>query len=584
MEILSREAVAEAIMAIADEDERAEAAALAVELYGEAPQTSKYEPYIFDPAGYIRKFLQWDPWEGLGNDRPGQIEIINAYTLALQQQFEKRDYEAGRLSIEDLQYWQPGQIIQNYIRVEAGHTVGKTKLASGLISHFHDCLGPSVVNMYAPTGDALRDNLWEEIKMDRAGKNLPGRLIVGNIEIRSGPNHYVRGRATSNSNNKGTERIQGKHGEKLAFMLDEAEGVEDYVFSAIESMTSGGITIVFMIANPKTRTSRFHKIKDKSNVVSFRINCLNHPNVVAGREIVPNAVQREYVRSMIEDHCEVVAEHDVDNETFELDWDVITRDKIYPAGTIFQPDPEFMWRVLGIAPADLSDKTVIPVGRYNAAKARIEVITTPEDQDRATMGIDVARFGIDYGTSFIRHMNEVWRARQFYQQDSKAYFHAVKDDALALAEKGVKLLDIRIDAGGDSSGLVDTLTHSQELREAFVRFTVTPVNFGGTAKNSSVYDDLVTEMFFEAKETLLGIRLINPPETLESDLTLREWEPVNRSGRELKKIQDKKSFRKVIKRSPDDGDGFLLCVAPDHILRRVEAIKPISVGKTSVWS
>jgi hypothetical protein len=240
--------------------------------------------------------------------------------------------------------------------------------------------------------------------------------------------------------------------------------------------------------------------------------------------------------------------------------------------------------VLGIAPADISDKTVIPVGRYNAAKARIEVLVTPEDVDRATMGIDVARFGVDYGTLYTRWKNEVRRSRQFYQQDSKEYFHAVRDDALALAAKGVKILHIRIDAGGDSSGLIDTLKHSMELREAFVFFEVIPVQFGGSAKNSGLYDNLVTEMYFEAKETLNGIRLVDPPETLESDLTLREWEPVNRSGRELKKLQDKKEFRKDIKRSPDDGDGFVLCVAPDHILRSSEVVTPVNVGKSSVWN
>lgn len=582
MEILTREAVAEAILLIADEDERAIAAELALELYGEAPQTSRFAPYRFEPERYIKDFLGWEPWSCSAKDKPGQQQIIDAYTLALRQQFEKRDYEAGELRKSDLRYWKPGQIIQNYIRMEAGHTVGKTKLAAGLISHFHDCFAPSAVSMYAPTGDALRDNLWEELKMDRGGKNLPGR-ILGNIEIRTGPNHYVKGRATTNSHGKGTERIQGKHGEFLMFVLDEAEGVDAFVYDAINSMTSGGITIVLMQANPKTRTSKFHKIKDNSNVVSFRMSCINHPNVVEGREIVPNAVQREYVRSMVEQYCEPVAEHNPDDETFELDWPVKARDIVYPAGTVFKPENEFMWRVLGIAPADLSDKTIIPVGRYNAAKLRSDVVVLPEDVERATFGIDVARFGIDFGTLYIRWKNEVWRAKQFFQQDSKEYFHTVKDLALGLSKKGVKMLHIRIDAGGDSSGLVDTIKHNMELREAFFEIKIVPVHFGGAAKDSAKYDDLATEMYFEARETLLGIKLLKPPETLESDLTLREWEPVNRSARELKKLQDKKLFRKVINRSPDDGDGFVLCVAPDYIFRTTELVAPVGIGKKSVW-
>jgi hypothetical protein len=326
--------------------------------------------------------------------------------------------------------------------MEAGHTVGKTKLAAGLISHFHDCFAPSAVSMYAPTGDALRDNLWEELKMDRGGKGLPGR-ILGSIEIRTGPNHYIKGRATTNSHGKGTERIQGKHGEFLMFVLDEAEGVDAFVFDAINSMTSGGITIVLMQANPKTRTSKFHKIKDNSNVESFRMSCINHPNVVAGREIVPNAVQREYVRSMVEQYCEPVPEHNVDEETFTLDWDVKARDRMLPAGTIFRPDHEFCWRVLGVAPADISEKTVITPGRYNSAKLRKDVVVLPDEMDRATMGIDVARFGTDFGTLYIRFREEVWRAKQFFKLDSKGIFPRRQG-------RGVKARGPRLPASADT--------------------------------------------------------------------------------------------------------------------------------------
>ncbi len=582
METLTREQVAAAILAISDPEEQAAAAKYALEIYGEAPQTEKFSPYRFDPVRYINDFLGWDPWNGESDARPGQRQIINAYTLALRQQLEKRDYESGSIRRKDLVHWKPGQVIRNYIRMEAGHTVGKTKLAAGLISHFHDCFAPSAVSMYAPTGDALRDNLWEELKMDRGGKGLPGR-ILGNIEIRTGPNHYIKGRATTNSHGKGTERIQGKHGEYLMFVLDEAEGVDAFVYDAINSMTSGGITIVLMQANPKTRTSKFHRIKDNSNVVSFRMSCINHPNVVAGREIVPNAVQREYVRSMVEQHCEVVDEPNVDQYTFQLDWPVKIREATLAPGTVFQPNHEFMWRVLGVAPADISDKTVIPAGRFTAAKDRTEVVEMPGDEERATFGIDVARFGTDYGTLYIRWKNAIWREKQFFHQDSKEYFHGVKDAALKLASKGVTSVHVRIDAGGDSSGLVDTLRHNIELRERLHEFKVVPVQFGSSARDYAKYDDLVTEMYFEAKETLLGIRLINPPEALESDLTLREWEPVNRSGRELKKLQDKKLFRKVINRSPDDGDGFVLCAAPDGIFGASDLVMPVTGRQSNPW-
>jgi hypothetical protein len=113
-------------------------------------------------------------------------------------------------------------------------------------------------------------------------------------------------------------RAQGQHGKYLMFVLDEAEGIDDYVWNAVDSMTSGGISIVLMLANPRTRSSQFHKAAGQANVKSFRISCLQHPNVVSGQEIVPGAVKRAYVDGMIDKHCEAVGADEPDNHTFTV--------------------------------------------------------------------------------------------------------------------------------------------------------------------------------------------------------------------------------------------------------------------------
>lgn len=91
--------------------------------------------YRYDPVRYIIDKLGWHPWAG-DEEHPGQVEVLEAYALALRQQHERLAYEQGELSREELRTWQPGQVIQNRIRIEAGHTVGKTKLSSGVVSHF----------------------------------------------------------------------------------------------------------------------------------------------------------------------------------------------------------------------------------------------------------------------------------------------------------------------------------------------------------------------------------------------------------------------------------------------------------------
>ncbi|MEA2174118.1 MAG: hypothetical protein QOD00_1710 [Blastocatellia bacterium] len=564
-------------------DQQAEAAQLALKVYGPAPQTNRFAETRYDPAAYIKKYLGWEPWSGDEN-HPGQQQVIDAYVLALRQQHERKAYEAGFLSEEDaaycpwlkpgpvsaadLQYWQPRQTIKNRIRLEAGHTVGKTKLIDGLVNHFFDHFTPCVGYCFAPTGEQIHDLLFKEIKSDRRGKGLPGRVM--DLEIRVDDEHFIKGKATNNASGSGTERAQGQHGKYNIYALDEAEGIADFVWNAIDSMTSGGISIVFMSANPRTRSSKFHKQKNNSNVKSFRISCIHHPNVVAGREVVPGAVKRQYVEEMIEKHCEVVTEHSEDDHTFDLPFPVITKDGTHPAGTIFKPNAEFLFRVLGIAPANISDKNLITVGRFEGACKREAPV---EDPQRARMGVDVSRYGRDYGTLYIRHRGRVWRAAQFWQQDTNEYARVIKDEALKLAKQGVKSLHIRVDGGGGfGGGVIDKLKNDTELRGAFTDFRVYEVHFNATAQDEKSYHDLITQAMAEAAETLKGIRIERPPETLEADLCERLYEWVNHKGVDVKKLETKLEFRKPkrLGRSPDDGDGFVLSVAPDFLFKTRE--------------
>lgn len=523
-------------------------------------------PYQFDPVGYIRDKLGWEPWGGT-EEQPGQLEVINAYVLALRQLHEKAAFEAGVKTAADLEYWQPGQIIKNRIRVPAGHGVGKTKLSSGLVNHFYDCFVPSIIYAFAPTGEQIHDLLFKEIKSDRRGKGLPGEIF--DLELRRGDSHFVKGRATNDNGGNGTERVQGQHNKYLMFVLDEAEGLANFVWGAVDSMASGGICIVLMLANPKTRASKFHKQAERSTVATFRISCISHPNVVLGREAVPGAVQRQYVLDMIEAHCEPVDEHDEDSYTFTVPFDVGIKGEAYPAGTIYRPNAEFLFRVLGIAPANLSANTLIPTGRFEAACRRD---ASGDEPKKARVGVDVAGYGTDYGTVYIEHAGRVWRFIQLWKLDPIEYVEAIKKALLHLHKLGVRNLHIRVDAGGGfGSGVIAILKRDLELRQLFSEYKVFEVHFNGEAYDKKAYADLATEMYATTGERLKALRLDQPPEKLEIDLCERTYEWVIKSGISVKKLLEKKLFRKEHRHSPDDGDGLVLTAAPDHLFRDREA-------------
>lgn len=487
------------------------------------------------------------------------MQVIEAYNLALKQQLEKHRFESGEIGAAELTTWQPGQVIRNWIRVESGNLVGKTKLAAGLFSHFFDVF-PSIIYTFAPSWEQINDLLWKEIRKDRRANDRPGR-VLDTPRLNAGPDHFALGKATNNAHDSGIERIQGQHEPYLMFILDEAEGVADFVYDALEGMDAGLVVIVLLLANPRTRTSRFHKLAGQEYVQSFRISTLSHPNVVQGRQVVPGAATRDWVKRRLAQYTEVVDEHDEDEHTFEVPW---------LPGKIFRPLPEFFWRILGIAPPDVADDTFCPVGRYRAATQR-----PPSGDDpphRARLGADVARYGNDKGTLYVRHAGRVWRAAAFSHQDTYKYYLRIKSEMRDLLARGVTDIQVRVDAGGGfGGGVVDHLNADLEIRRRegdfaqLYRFEVLEVNFNALPYDPKAFYDLVTEMYYHAGEALKILRLENPPDNLEAELCERTYSYGKKEGRDVKVLVSKEKFRTQIRRSPDDGDGLVLAAAPDYL-------------------
>lgn len=432
-----------------------------------------------------------------------------------------------------------------------------TKVAAGIVSHFFDTCTPSIIYTFAPSYPQINDLLWKEIRTDREGRKLPGKILQS-PELKYRKDHFAKGRATDNANGNGSENVQGQHNKYLMFVMDEAEGVSDFVFDAINAMTTGGIVIVLMLANPKTRTSKFYKVRTRPDTRSFRISCIWHPNVIQDKELVPGAVRRDYVEGMLFEHCQVVDKHESEKQTFEVPW--------HP-GVIYLPDTEFMFRVLGVPPSNNSDDTLIPVGRYEAATKR-KIDPELHDKLKARLGCDVARFGNDMGSLYVSYNGNIWREKQFPQLDTNAYCGAILELARKLHRKGVRSFHLRVDAGGGfSSGIVDPLKGNEELTAMFSDFKIIEVDFGGVARDKRSYADCATEMYAETSKTLDALHIQHPPEHLEEDLTERVYRWINRAGVAVKQLEPKDNFRKRLGRSPDDGDGFVMAASPDHIFR-----------------
>lgn len=542
----------------------------------------KFEVYRFNSAGYIKDILGWEPWDGKtsGPDVSGQLQICQAYDRVLWQQWQKHEFENDRLSADDLktvepphewlENYNPDKRIRNWIRVESGHGIGKTKLSSGLFNHFFDCF-ESIIYTFAPTYPQVNNLLWKEIRIDRQREDAIGftgttpRLTTGN------PKRFAAGFGAG-AGNKGSEKFQGQHAPALLFLVDEAEGVAAEIFNAIRAMQSGVFVVTLMVANPRSRTSTFHKLKGGVNVQSYRVSSLDAPNVVLGKSVIEGGADREQVLEYLEDPanpCGVVEKHNENQMTFSIPW-------YYPE-RIYRPTNAFMWRILGFAPMDATDNVYCPLGRYRSAAKRDEPVSLDEMVDRpnyASMGVDVARYGLDNGTIFYYHMGHVHCYATLEKLDTNVYREKIKALASELVELGVTELDIRIDGtGGWHTGVTDPLKIDEAFFDMFEHIRIIEVNFNNIPMEEKRFRDAITEIYYHGSEAIGRIAIHCHTDALERDICERTYKIVTYRHTNVGKLQAKEEFRRLhMNSSPDEGDGLMLAIAPGWILDTIPNI------------
>jgi phage terminase large subunit len=95
---------------------------------------------------------------------------------------------------------------------------------------------------------------------------------------------------------KQAEGVAGISGKNLLYLVDEASGVPDEIFEAIEGNRAGGARIG-LFSNP-TRTDgeffeAFHKKAELYHCI--RVSSADTPNVVEGRVVIPGLAEREWI-------------------------------------------------------------------------------------------------------------------------------------------------------------------------------------------------------------------------------------------------------------------------------------------------
>jgi phage terminase large subunit len=248
------------------------------------------EKYRKDPVAFCREILGVEPWAK-------QIEIIEAV----------RDHQR--------------------VAVRSGHKVGKSR-SCAMLALWYFCSYPDArVVMTSTTARQVDQILWREVKMVRArgGRCVDCKAAVAalmrdgksQIEaehrhpkpcphstlIEDEPGELARTglksadfREIVGFTAKEGEAVAGISGENLLYLIDEASGIGDDIFNAIEGNRAGGARAA-LFGNPTQNEGEFFEaFHAKEHLYrGITVSSEETPNVVAGEKLIPGLAERGWI-------------------------------------------------------------------------------------------------------------------------------------------------------------------------------------------------------------------------------------------------------------------------------------------------
>lgn len=399
--------------------------------------------------------------------------------------------------------------------VRSCHASGKSYTAARVVNWWLLSHKGSVVITTAPTFRQVKEILWREIRGCITGKGLypPGAILETAINIDS--NWFALGLSSDRA-----DQFQGFHSPHLLVVIDEASGVSQEIYEAIDGLVPEK---VLMIGNPLQNTGRFADSFKMVNVSKIHISALDTPNVKEGKEVIPGLITSEYVEKMKQYY----------GETSDV----------------------YRVRVLGEFPLQ-DTESFIGVDEVSKAMDR-EITVLP--QFELKMGVDPARFGDDRTVMVIRQMQKVLSKETLTSLDTMEITGRVLKTA---KDKYIKAENIYVDEIGIGAGVVD------RLREQ--GWKVNGVNVGNKAKDDEHYGNLRAELYAKVKDWLKTGSL--PKDDDFYELANMKYKFTSKGQIQMERKED---MKKRGLPSPDVADALMLTFADSGVLQFVAQSSPI---------
>jgi len=433
-----------------------------------------------DPEFFFRNILGCNPWSV-------QVEIANAV----------RDHK--------------------YVAVKSCHAIGKDWDAGRIALWFLFSHEPCWVITTAPTDRQCKEILWKEIAQACSASKVKWGIdvLTQSIELTS-----TQSAIGFTSKATDPDRFQGFHSANILIIVDEASGISESTYVAIDACLSAGNAHRLEIGNPTNPTSTFAKSFKTPGVHAISVDAFSTPNFT------------EYG----------ITQEDIENNTWSRKItgilprpELINPEWVYDKYTKWgKNNPLYLSRILAKFPVSAED-ALISYELIEAATAR-ELVPNPDA--KSYLAVDVARFGDDFTTIYHRQGKVVRKVERFHGADLMTVtgraVHAIRE---------LRPDETIVDVVGIGAGVADRL---KELG-----YRVREFNGGNKAKNAEKFYNRRAEAYWILRENIDALSIDRDNDTLVKQLTDIKWSV---DSKERVKLESKDDIKKRLGCSPDDAD------------------------------
>lgn len=416
--------------------------------------------------------------------------------------------------------------------VKSCHGSGKSYLAARIVIWFLHAYPGGIALTTAPTFNQVKNILWRNVGAAYQGRKQPllGRCLQTEIDIQ--PDWYALGFKAEDT---ASDRFQGFHAEHALVVIDEAAGVADTVYEALDAVMTSEEARMLLIGNPTNPAGSFHAAFHASRSLynTITIAASDTPNIKAGKTVRPYLITQQWID-------DATAKHGADSP--------------YVRARVFAEFPE------------LGDNMLIPLAWIEAADKR----TVDEESGPWEAGLDVARMGSDQSALCVRQGQKVVKELAWNGIDTMATVGKVRAELASFPP----MQAIKVDVIGIGAGVADRLAEE--------KYPVVEVNVSARARDPEAFASLRHELWWSLRERFQAGEIAGPIDDVTmGQLASLRYRYDSRHTRPVIESKDEAKKRGVS--SPDRAEAMMLAFAPP-LKADVPSLAPALAPHDSPWS